>query len=917
MTQSLIAHTGDDLAVGDTIQVVFTVTIDPDASGTSSSGLENTATSTGTGINPDTNAPDPTLVAMDTSDNGTDPLTENGEDDMDGTFGNDPTPVIIPDISVVKEVVGTPTPLANGNFEVTYSLVIENTGNVDLANLTLVEDLSTQFGTALISAGNATITVAPTDAGSSVAVDSAWDGSAATELLAQTATTSLAVGDSFTVQFTTEVDPNAVGAPATLDNQVTVGGDAVDANGDPIEDSSGNPIVVSDDSDSGSNPNGSNPDALGDMGTSDDPTPLLIADIGLAKEAGDAVVNGENFDVPFTLVFENTGNADLTNLSLFDDVAAQFGNAFISASNLAVQNFVGTGTAPTANAAWIGDTTQNLLVGGAADVGDTFEVVFTVTIDPNAVGAANPLGNQATANGDALDNNGNPLLDSNGDPITAMDSSDNGTDAAGENGEDNGDGTYGNDPTPIHIADLGIAKSLIGDPVLTEIGNYVVTYQLVVENTGTVNLGSLSLLEDLSAQFGSAFVAAGNLTLVTGPSDPDSNIMVDSAGFNGSSSIEIIDAAASKVLTVGDSFTVTFDVEIDPAGVTAPLENQVSGSGNGVDENGGEILDSNGNPIAASDLSDSGVDPESSNPDAPDDQRTFDDPTLFDPPPVPTGEITGTVFVDDNNDGIQQPGELGIADVEITLTGTDVFGNPVSRTVLTDANGNYTFDNLQAGTYTVTQTQPEGYTDGIDTGLSGAESFANDTLSQVNLGFGETVDSGRFGERRTGAAGNPPNLPGLGSILNSPVSSLLQSVAGGPGPIYSGIPINANADPLSLDSGRAVSGGYAVDGTVNDCDCGCPEPINPCCQPVDPCGQTLNWTEEMIEQPVDCGCEGEVIEDGQAIQTEGELIPEDSEVTDAEQIERVDQAEIPSPMLTEATLGKTSLLKRMSNWLVR
>ena len=71
----------------------------------------------------------------------------------------------------------------------------------------------------------------------------------------------------------------------------------------------------------------------------------------------------------------------------------------------------------------------------------------------------------------------------------------------------------------------------------------------------------------------------------------------------------------------------------------------------------------------------------------------------------------------------------------------------------------------------------------------------------------------------------------------------------------------------------------------------------------------------MIEQPVDCGCEGEVIEDGKAIQTEGELAPENSEVTDAEQIERVDQAEIPSPMLTEATLGKTSLLKRMSNWL--
>ena len=52
MTESLITHTGDPLAVDDTIQVVFTVTIDPDVTGTSSSGLENQATSTGTGYQP-------------------------------------------------------------------------------------------------------------------------------------------------------------------------------------------------------------------------------------------------------------------------------------------------------------------------------------------------------------------------------------------------------------------------------------------------------------------------------------------------------------------------------------------------------------------------------------------------------------------------------------------------------------------------------------------------------------------------------------------------------------------------------------------------------------------------------------------------------------------------------------------------
>ena len=77
----------------------------------------------------------------------------------------------------------------------------------------------------------------------------------------------------------------------------------------------------------------------------------------------------------------------------------------------------------------------------------------------------------------------------------------------------------------------------------------------------------------------------------------------------------------------------------------------------------------------------------------------------------------------------------------------------------------------------------------------------------------------------------------------------------------------------------------------------------------------MNLNEEMIEQPVDCGCEGEVIEAEQLMQIEGEAVPENNELTDAQQIERTDQAEIPSPLLTEVTLGKNSFLKRMSDWL--
>ena len=74
-------------------------------------------------------------------------------------------------------------------------------------------------------------------------------------------------------------------------------------------------------------------------------------------------------------------------LTLFDDIDAQFGNAFVGVSGLAVQNFSGSGTAPTANANWQSDTTQNLLnASGSLNPGDSFQVVFTATIDPDGFG---------------------------------------------------------------------------------------------------------------------------------------------------------------------------------------------------------------------------------------------------------------------------------------------------------------------------------------------------------------------------------------------------------------------------------------------------------------------------------------------------------------------------------------------------
>ena len=253
-----------------------------------------------------------------------------------------------------------------------------------------------------------------------------------------------------------------------------------------------------------------------------------------------------------------------------------------------------------------------------------------------------------------------------------------------------------------------------------------------------------------------------------------------------------------------------------------------------------------------------------------------------------SGSISGTVFQDDNNNGVQDAGEVGIEGVTVRLTGTDDFGNPVDITVQTDAAGNYTFENLNPGTFTVTQTQPAGFNDGRDNGAAGS-TVGNDQISNITLGAGEAATGNTFGETlaldaplNEGTAGFPPNLPSFATFDNLSIGNRL-GFNGSPGPIYAGIPINANANPLSLESGRPIAGGYNVD--FGNADSGAPVDVEQeCCDvaPVDPCNSCGLPIPVMQQQPVEqfigdqCGCgpvmtvepmqSGEVINEGQIME---------------------------------------------------
>ena len=71
-----------------------------------------------------------------------------------------------------------------------------------------------------------------------------------------------------------------------------------------------------------------------------------------------------------------------------------------------------------------------------------------------------------------------------------------------------------------------------------------------------------------------------------------------------------------------------------------------------------------------------------------------------------TSSLSGTVFVDKDNNGDINSNEPGIAGVKVVLTGTNDLGQFVTLTDYTDSDGFYQFTNLRDGTYKVTETQP-------------------------------------------------------------------------------------------------------------------------------------------------------------------------------------------------------------------
>ena len=112
------------------------------------------------------------------------------------------------------------------------------------------------------------------------------------------------------------------------------------------------------------------------------------------------------------------------------------------------------------------------------------------------------------------------------------------------------------------------------------------------------------------------------------------------------------------------------------------------------------------------------------------------------------GSLSGYVYIDVDGDGEFDENELGLPGVLVTLTGTSEDGNTISRSLLTDNSGYYSFEDLPEGTYKLTETQPEIVTDGeASTSVTDA-TIDGDVISGISLDDAESLEDNNFGERQ-------------------------------------------------------------------------------------------------------------------------------------------------------------------------
>ena len=157
--------------------------------------------------------------------------------------------------------------------------------------------------------------------------------------------------------------------------------------------------------------------------------------------------------------------------------------------------------------------------------------------------------------------------------VVISDQSDDTTDLNQDGNPDN-PGVTEDDPTILNINSVDVSKAVTTIIPAALKGNYIVGYSVSIQNTGNTYLTNVSLVDDLAAQLGTAFVGNVSMTGISG----NANILGGlNPSYNGNGNNEMLDQ--NGAFHPGEVITVTFEAEIDASGITDPKQvNSVLGT---------------------------------------------------------------------------------------------------------------------------------------------------------------------------------------------------------------------------------------------------------------------------------------------------------------------------------------------------
>lgn len=169
------------------------------------------------------------------------------------------------------------------------------------------------------------------------------------------------------------------------------------------------------------------------------------------------------------------------------------------------------------------------------------------------------------------------------------------------------------------------------------------------------------------------------------------------------------------------------------------------------------------------------------------------------------GSLSGHIFYDANDDGVfdKNAGDYGLVGETVTLhvyNGSQYTG---AVTATTGADGYYLFDKLAINKiYSLTETQPSGYTDGKDSvgtinGVHVGTLVRSDYMNSIDVEWDEHGINYDFGEILPEPTPDPPT-PGYNEGVVTPLR-LPTHYAGGPVNPFNYLPTNVATAPVTIN----------------------------------------------------------------------------------------------------------------------